>query len=215
MDLNCWTKGQRAGPFTIQRRLGSGYEAVVYLVRDMRDGKLRTLKLFKRTNIMADVEHTFRHWQRYDGLGDCAKQCLEIGVLRGQRRVSERPWLLMTYVPGVTLAEKIERGGIRDATALAIHLLHAMVPIHARGLGLGDLDKGRNVVIERGSGRMVFIDLDAGTPGHPPPEIYEDLLEVLWLVRKCSISKLPAHLVKVLTEALDAPTAVRRLNGLL
>jgi RIO-like serine/threonine protein kinase len=212
MDLNCWTKGQRAGPFTIQRRLGSGYEAVVYAVRDPRDGKLRTLKLFKGSNVLADVEHTFRHWQRYAGL-DCVKQCLEIGVLRGQRRVSERPWLLMTYVPGVTLAEQVERGRVRDPTALAIHLLQAMVPIHTRGLGLGDLDKGRNVVIERGTGRMVFIDLDAGTPGHPPPEIYEDLLEVLWLARRCGRPALSRSFVSALECSPNARAALTLIEG--
>ncbi len=214
-DLNQWVKGDRVGDFIIQRKLGSGFEAVVYLVRDERDGQLRTLKLFKRTNILADVLHTFRHWQRYAGL-EGVKQCQELGVLQGQRRVSERPWMLMTYVPGITLAEKIERGRIRDPTALAIRLLEAMAPIHARGLGLGDLDRGRNVIIEHGSGdlgRLVFIDLDAGTPGHPPPEIYEDLLEVLWLARKCSSGRLSSSLVKVLTEASDAIDALRRLTG--
>ena len=213
-DLNHWGKGDRIGNFTVQRLLGRGFEAVVYLVRDGRDGKLRTLKLFKRTNILADVEHTFRHWQRYVGLGG-VKQCLELGALKGQRRGSTRPWLLGTYTPGMTLAEKIERGRIHNPMALTIHLLEAMAPIHARRLGLGDLDKGRNIIVERGTGelgRLVFIDLDAGSPGYPPPHIYEDLLEVLWLARRCSTTRLPANLVKVLTEAPDAAAALRLLS---
>lgn len=216
-DLHGWQRGDRIGDeFIVQRKLGQGVEAVVYLVRDRRDGQMRTLKLFRRTNMMAEVEHTFRHWQQYAGL-DCVKQCLEWGVLRGQRRVSERPWMLMEYIPGTTLAEKIERGHIRDPTMLAIRLLEAIVPLHARGIGLGDLDRGRNVVIVRGTGNLgqiVFIDVDAGTPGHAPPEIYEDLLEVLWLARKCARSKLPADLVRVLTEAPDAASALRHLRGL-
>lgn len=213
-DLNHWAKGDRIGNFSIQRKLGSGYEAVVYLVRDERDCQLRTLKLFKRANILADVQHTYRHWMQYAGLAN-VKQCLEWGVLRGQRRVSERPWMLLEYVPGETLAVKIERGQIRDPTALVIQLLQVMAPIHERGLGLGDLDKGRNVIVEQGSGnlgRMVFIDLDAGTPGHAPPEIYEDLLEVLWLARKCSRGKLPGNLVKVLTEVPNASVALQAIE---
>ena len=212
-DLNHWAKGDRIGIFTVQRLLGRGFEAVVYLVRDGRDGKLRTLKLFKRTNILADVEHTFKHWQRYMGL-EGVKQCLELGALTGQRRVSTRPWLLGSYTPGMTLAEKIERGRICDPTALTTCLLQAMVPIHARGLSLGDLDKGRNVVVERGTGdlgRLVFIDFDAGSPGYPPPHIYEDLLEVLWLARRCSGAELPVDLVKALTEA---PNAVAALSAI-
>ena len=134
-----------------------------------------------------------------------------MGMLRGQRRVSERPWLLMEYVPGVTLAEKIERGRIRDPTALAFQLLRTLAPLHARNLGWGDADYGRNLIVARGSGRFVLIDMDAGTPGNPPPAIYEDLLEVLWLARRCSGGKLPNQLVEVLTEAPDAIAALARL----
>lgn len=209
-DLNNWAKGDRIGGFVVQHQLGSGYEAVVYLVRDERNGQLRTLKLFRRSNTLADVLHTYQHWQRYAGLST-VKQCLEWGVLRGQRRVSERPWMLLEYIPGSTLAQKIEHGRIRDPTALVIQLLKALEPIHLRGLGIGDMDKGRNVVVGRTSspwGQMAFIDLDAGTPGYPPPDIYEDLLEVLWLARKCAGRKLPNGLGKVLTEATNAATAL-------
>lgn len=210
-DLNNWIKGDQIGDFTIQGKLGNGYEAVVYLVRDERDGHLRTLKLFKRSNILADVQHTYQHWLQYAGLSS-VKQCLEWGVLQGQRRVSERPWILLEYTPGETLAGSIERGHIRDPTELVIQLLQALAPIHARGLGIGDLDKGRNVIVERKSGncvRMVFIDMDAGSPAHRPPEIYEDLLEVLWLARKCCRGKLQGNLVKVLTELPDAAAALQ------
>src|SRR6218665_2772525 len=86
-DLNHWIKGDCIGPFTVQRKIGEGWEAVVLLVLDQRDGKLRTLKLFKRTNVLPEVIHTFQHWQRFAGL-DGVKQCLEWGVLTGQRRVS-------------------------------------------------------------------------------------------------------------------------------
>lgn len=211
-DLNHWRAGDRMGDFIVQRRLGSGFEAVVYLVRDVRDGKLRTVKLFRRTMTLAEVEHTFRHWQQYAGLG-CVRQCLEMGMLRGQRRVSERPWLLLEYVPGVMLAEKIERSQIRDPTSLALRLLQTLAPLHERNLGWGDADYGRNLIVERGSGRFVLIDMDAGTPGHPPPAIYEDLLEVLWLARRCAGEQLPSQLVKVLKDAPDAIAALQALSG--
>jgi hypothetical protein len=211
-DLNYWARGDRIGPFTVRRRLGEGWEAVVLLVRDERDGQLRTLKLFKRTNVLATVLHTVKHWERFRGL-DGVKQCLDWGLLGGQRRVGTRPYMVMEYVPGMTLAEKIAQGRICDPTALTISLLEALAPIHARGLGIGDLDKGRNVIVEEQTGRLVFVDMDAGGPCHPPPDIYEDLLEVLWLARQCSDAKPPARLIKVLTEAPDASGALLMLSA--
>jgi hypothetical protein len=217
-DLNHWARGDRIGPYTVEREAGEGWEGLVLVVRDTRvehdADALRTLKLYRRTNVLKDVRHTVEHWKKFAGLAQ-VKALHEWSILTGQRRVSERPYVVFDYVPGTTLYEKVKRGHIRDPVDMSIKLLKMLAPIHARELSVGDADHGRNLIVERGTGRFVVIDMDAGTPNHPPPAIWEDLHEVLRLARKCSGLPLPPILIKVLSEAPDASTALSRLSGFL
>lgn len=218
-DLNGWTRNSRIGPYTVQRKLGEGWEGVTFLCIDRRvqdrQASLCTLKLYRRTNVLDDVRHTVEHWQRrFSGLAQ-VKALREWSTIAGQRRVSERPYVVFDYVPGVTLYEKIRRGHIRDPVRLSMKLLWMLAPLHARKASVGDFDHARNLIVERGTGRLVVIDLDAGTPGHPPPDMWEDLQEVLLVARKCSTHPLPPVLVKVLSEAPDAIEALRKLSGLI
>lgn len=220
-DLNHWVRGDRIGPYTVERTAGAGYEGLVLVVRDRRVGPgadaWRTLKLYRRTNVLDEVRHTVEHWKRFTGLAQ-VKAIYEWSVLSGQRRVSERPYVVFDFIRGVTLHHKIRLGHIRDPVDMTLKLLWMLAPIHSRRLSIGDMDHGRNLIVERGTGRFVVIDLDAGTPGHPPPDIWEDLHEVLRLAKKCAqcVSRpLPPGLVKVLSEAPDAIVALRGLSGML
>ena len=218
-DLNHWVKGDRIGPYIVERTAGAGYEGLVLVVEDARVSRgadaWRTLKLYRRTNVLDEVRHTVEHWRRFEGLPQ-VKALHEWSVLPGQRRVSERPYAVFDFIRGVTLYEKIRLGHIRDPVALAVKLLLMLAPLHSRKLSVGDADHGRNLIVERNTGRIVVVDLDAGTPGHPPPDIWEDLQEVLRLARKCAqcVNRpLPASLVKVLSEEPDAIEALQRLSG--
>jgi hypothetical protein len=206
--LKRWSTGERFKTLVIQRWIGEGVEGQVYLVRDRRDGGLKAWKIIKDADMVEEIRHTVQHWQQFAGLAQC-RPILEWGVILDPSCAAERPWLLSPWIPGDTLREAIKRGHIRDPVALVISLLKVLEPIHQRGLGIGDFDHGRNIIIELRTGKFVFIDMDAGGPNHDPPAIYEDLHEVLGLAKKCAGTKLSAPMVKVLKDSPDAEFALR------
>ena len=75
---------------------------------------------------------------------------------------SERPYLVMQFVPGENLAERLERGRGVDCEQLARELLEALVHIHAAGILHRDV-KPANVIIEPG-GTTKLIDFGIALP---------------------------------------------------
>lgn len=74
----------------------------------------------------------------------------------------ERPYLVMQFVPGENLAERLERGRGVDCEQLARELLEALVHIHAAGILHRDV-KPANVIIEPG-GTTKLIDFGIALP---------------------------------------------------
>jgi serine/threonine protein kinase len=74
----------------------------------------------------------------------------------------ERPYLVMQFVPGENLAERLERGRGVDCEQLARELLEALVHIHAAGILHRDV-KPANVIIEPG-GTAKLIDFGIALP---------------------------------------------------
>lgn len=99
------------------------------------------------------------------------------------------PTIVMEFVPGVDLAQRVEHGGplpLAEAERVARALLSALAAVHARGIVHRDV-KPQNVRLHE-DGRVVLLDfgsarLDAasqltrtgstvGTPEYMPPELY-------------------------------------------
>ncbi|HEU4739580.1 MAG TPA: serine/threonine-protein kinase [Solirubrobacterales bacterium] len=74
----------------------------------------------------------------------------------------ERPYLVMQFVPGENLAERLERGRGVDCEQLARELLAALAHIHAAGILHRDI-KPANVIIEPG-GTAKLIDFGIALP---------------------------------------------------
>jgi serine/threonine protein kinase len=74
----------------------------------------------------------------------------------------ERPYLVMQFVPGENLAERLERGRGVDCERLARELLEALAHIHAAGILHRDV-KPANVIIEPG-GTAKLIDFGIALP---------------------------------------------------
>jgi serine/threonine-protein kinase len=74
----------------------------------------------------------------------------------------ERPYLVMQFVPGENLAERLERGRGVDCERLARELLSALAHIHAAGILHRDV-KPANVIIEPG-GTAKLIDFGIALP---------------------------------------------------
>jgi serine/threonine protein kinase len=74
----------------------------------------------------------------------------------------ERPYLVMQFVPGENLAERLERGRSVDCEQLARELLEALAHIHAAGILHRDV-KPANVIVEPG-GTAKLIDFGIALP---------------------------------------------------
>jgi eukaryotic-like serine/threonine-protein kinase len=74
----------------------------------------------------------------------------------------ERPYLVMQFVPGENLAERLERGRGVDCERLARELLSALAHIHAAGILHRDV-KPANVIVEPG-GTAKLIDFGIALP---------------------------------------------------
>ncbi|MFL5872812.1 MAG: protein kinase domain-containing protein [Solirubrobacterales bacterium] len=137
----------------------------------------------------------------------------------------ERPYLVMQFVPGENLAERLERGRAVDCAQLAQELLEALAHIHRAGILHRDV-KPANVILEPG-GTAKLIDfgialpadataltstgLVLGTERYAAPEVMEgraasersDLYSCGVVLRSCEAGASPAlqALVEWMTRA--------------
>lgn len=134
-----------AGPFTLEGRLGVGTMGVVYLGRTSGGRKVAV----KVIHPALAADPRFR--RRF------AREVAAAGLVRGLATArivaadaeSEQPWLASEYIPGPTLAQRIEQAGPLppdEAAALAAGIAEALAAIHAAGLVHRDL-KPSNVIL--------------------------------------------------------------------
>src|SRR5690242_8475467 len=128
----------------------------------------------------------------------------------------ERPYLVMQFVPGENLAERLERGSGVDCERLARELLEALAHIHAAGILHRDV-KPANVIVEpEGTAKLIDFGIalppDAtaltstglvlGTERYAAPEVMEghqasersDLYSCGVVLRTCESGASPAAL---------------------
>jgi len=130
--------------------------------------------------MVSEAEHIAAHYKRLRPFPS-VKRFVEWGILTGQSGVGLRPWLAFDYVEGATLYELAKKGRIGCPICILIQVAQAVEPLHQQRIALGDFDKGRNVLIEKGTGRVVFCDLDAGEIGRQPLPLSSDLEELALL----------------------------------
>ncbi|MFF0250683.1 protein kinase domain-containing protein [Streptosporangium sandarakinum] len=177
----------RIGPYTLMERLGRGGMGEVYLAANRR-GELVALKMLHEavdadSEARARLEREVRALRRVES--PYVARVLDADL------ACERPYLVMQYIEGDTLLERVRRDGpLRGAglVTLAQGLATALSAIHAAGVVHRDL-KPTNVLLGPG-GEPVLIDfgiaqvLDAtrltltgtflGTPGYAAPELFAD-----------------------------------------
>jgi serine/threonine protein kinase len=152
----------RIGAYDVLGELGRGGMGVVYRVRapDGRDAALKVL-------LKADAS-TFARFERERRLlASLGEEQGFVGLL--DAGVSEpRPWLLMPFVPGGTLRQKLEQGplGVEETIVLGLALARALGAAHERGIVHRDV-KPENVLFTS-VGRPLLADM--GLAKHFDPE---------------------------------------------
>ena len=146
------------GRYRLERRLGHGGMAVVWLATDERLGREVAVK------VLSDTFSSER-----DYLGRFAREARVAAGLQHPNLVSvydydagERPYLVMEYIEGGDLAVRLETGKAPPAEELAEQLLSALRHIHAAGVLHRDI-KPQNVLVD-GHGHARLTDFGIAMP---------------------------------------------------
>lgn len=214
--------------YRLERLLGRGGMASVWLAGDEVLDRPVAIKVLSDT-IASDPEFLARFRREARVAAGLSHPNL-IGVY-DYADGEERPYLVMEYVPGENLAERMAADAATDCESLARQLLGALDHIHAAGIVHRDV-KPQNVLIAAdGSAKLIDFGIalprDAtsltstgnllGTARYIAPEVMSgqpatersDLYSCGVVLRDCLGAEAPAHL-RALVERLTATDPGRR-----
>jgi|GEM_PF-643820 len=147
--------GSRLGPFEVVLPLGSGGMGEVYLARDPRIGREVALKVLS-TGVAADPQKVARFGREAHLLAQLNHP--NIAALYEFDEDGATRFLVLEYVPGETLAERIRRGRppVREALETGRQMAVALEAAHRSGIIHRDL-KPANVKVTP-DGRLKLLD---------------------------------------------------------
>jgi serine/threonine protein kinase/Flp pilus assembly protein TadD/TolB-like protein len=136
---------QRLGHYSLLERVGEGGMGVVYHARDEHLKREVAIKILP-PNVVKD--ESARHRLRREALTLARLNHPNIGTLHDLSTEGDVDFLVMEYIPGVTLASKLARGPLSESEILAyaIQLASALEEAHRQGVIHRDL-KPSNVLV--------------------------------------------------------------------
>lgn len=172
-----YKSGDEIGPYRIIGYLGTGHESDVYLVKHKGTDRKYSLKLLRGRNTPQAVESAVIFYRK---LAHCnaVKRLRRVGVLPSQRSVGDRYYLVFDFIQGVSLDRYLDTNYQLPIPVLIFRLAQALERVHRTGLAIGDFSQGRNILVEKGTQRLICCDLDYGEAGYPNQDQGEDLIEL-------------------------------------
>lgn len=140
------------------RPLGQGMVAHVHLAREAELQRLVAVKLL-RPEVAAE-ETARRRFEREARSAASLDHPNVVAVHRFGRLADDTPYLVMAYVPGRTLAERLEAEGPLDEVetrSVLAQLASALAAAHRKGIVHRDV-RASNVLIEEDTGRVLLTD---------------------------------------------------------
>ena len=147
--------GTRIGSYTVLEAAGAGGMGEVYRARDEKLGRTVALKILP-AGVAGDADRVRRFENEAQLLASLSHP--NIAVLFGVERVEQSIALVLEYVDGETLAERLQRGPlpIGDARPIASQVCAALAAAHDQGIVHRDL-KPQNLKI-RPDGTVKVLD---------------------------------------------------------
>jgi predicted Ser/Thr protein kinase len=145
------------GRFSLERELGRGGSAVVYLARDVALNRPVAIKLLNPD--VAANQAKREHFLREARMAGLLSQP-NIVPIHAVEEHGDIVFFVMGYVEGETLGQRIERRGmleIEEAIRILREVAWALGYAHARGITHRDV-KPDNIMIERDTGRAIVTD---------------------------------------------------------
>lgn len=146
---------RQVGPYRLEHKLGAGGMGVVYAAWDERLERRVALKQIRPEG--AD-DPRLRERFRREARAVAKLDHPAVVRIHDLLETPEGDWLVLQYVEGVTLAERLRQGPLApgEVVSLARDVLSALEAAHAQGLLHRDL-KAENVLLAR-SGRAMVLD---------------------------------------------------------
>ncbi len=162
--------GSRIGHFRIEREIGRGGMGIVYLACDLTLGRSVAVKSLP-PELMADRRIRSRLEREARLLASLSHP--NIATIHEEVEEAEgRVYLVLEYVPGRTLAERIAAGplGLEEAMSIACQTAAALAAAHEHGIVHRDLKPGNIKITPEGSVKVLDFGLakameEAGTQG--------------------------------------------------
>lgn len=160
------------GPYEVVREIGRGGMGVVYLARDARLDRQVAIKVLPE-DVAADSFRLERFEREARVLAQLAHR--NVAGIYGVEELDGRRYLILEYVAGETLAERIDQGplGIDDALELAVQVAAGMEAAHDAGIIHRDLKPANIKIAPDGTVKILDFGLARADESPTSPSLVE------------------------------------------
>ncbi len=153
--------GTRLGTYEVKSSLGVGGMGEVYLAKDTRLGREVAIKVLPES-FARDSERLARFEREARLLA--ALNHPNIGAIYGLQEHESTSYLVLELVPGQTLAQRLKRGPLPVAEALAIcrQVAEALEAAHEKGIVHRDLKSANVIITPEGKAKVLDFGLAKG-----------------------------------------------------